>query len=212
LAITFAMAAVMVELAPHELLPLAQQGDEEALGKLLSFYRSYLGLLARTQIWRRLQGKADPSDIVQDALVEAHERFDRFRGTTEVEFAAWLRSILAGLIANHVRRFLHTGKRDARLERSLVSDLNDTSCHLSRQLVSPHSSPSAQVLRRESAVELANALESLPEHYSEVLVLRHLEDLPFAEVAQRMGRSVDSVEKIWVRALAKLREVMAEKG
>ena len=202
----------MVELEPHDLLSLAQSGDEEALGKLLAFYRSYLGLLARTQIWRRLQGKADPSDIVQDALVEAHERFDRFRGTTEVEFAAWLRSILAGLIANHVRRFLHTGKRDARLERSLVSDLNDTSCHLSHQLVSPSSSPSAQVLRREAAVELANALESLPEHYREVLVLRHLEDLPFAEVAQRMGRSVDSVEKIWVRALAKLREVMAEKS
>jgi RNA polymerase sigma-70 factor (ECF subfamily) len=212
LAITFAMAAVMVELAPHELLPLAQQGDDEALGKLLAFYRSYLRLLARTQIWRRLQGKADPSDIVQDALVEAHEGFDRFRGTTEVEFAAWLRSILAGLIANHVRRFLHTGKRDARLERSLVSDLNDTSCHLSRQLISPQSSPSAQVLRREAAVELANALESLPEHYREVIVLRHLEDLSFAEVAGRMGRSVDSVEKIWVRSLAKLREVMAEKS
>jgi RNA polymerase sigma-70 factor (ECF subfamily) len=201
----------MVELARYDLLSLAQGGDEEALGKLLSFYRSYLGLLARSQIWRRLQGKADPSDIVQDALVEAHERFDRFRGTTEVEFAAWLRSILAGLIANHVRRFLHTGKRDARLERSLANDLNDTSCHLSRQLVSPQSSPSAQVLRREAAVELANGLESLPEHYREVLVLRHLEDLPFAEVASRMGRSVDSVEKIWVRALAKLREVMAEK-
>jgi RNA polymerase sigma-70 factor (ECF subfamily) len=129
-----------------------------------------------------------------------------------VEFAAWLRSILAGLIANHVRRFLHTGKRDARLERSLVSDLNDTSCHLSRQLISPQSSPSAQVLRREAAVELANALESLPEHYREVIVLRHLEDLSFAEVAGRMGRSVDSVEKIWVRSLAKLREVMAEKS
>ena len=57
---------------------------------------------------------------------------------------------------------------------------------------------------------LANALETLPEHYRRVIILRHLDGLPFSEVASQMGRSVDSVEKLWVRALSRLRQSLGE--
>jgi RNA polymerase sigma-70 factor (ECF subfamily) len=79
---------------------------------------------------------------------------------------------------------------------------------LDRGLNDRGSSPSHQAARREQAVLLADALEKLPEDYREALILRHLEGLTFPEVSQRMGRSLDSVEKLWVRGLAQLRRVM----
>jgi len=193
-----------------ELLRLAQDGDGTALGALLAIYRQYLLLLARTQVGRRLQGKVDASDLVQEACLEAHRHIGQFRGNTEAEFAAWLRSILAGLVANLVRRYLGTKQRDARLEQALAVELNDTSCMLDRGLVAAISSPSEQAVKREASVQLANALEQLPEDYRQTIILRHLEGLPFAQVAQRMGRSVDSVEKLWVRALARLRRDLGD--
>ena len=73
----------------------ARAGDGDARGQLLECYRPYLALLARLQISRRLQGKVDASDVVQDVMLETHRNFDRFRGGSETEFVAWLRGILA---------------------------------------------------------------------------------------------------------------------
>src|SRR2546423_15240757 len=89
-------------------------GDEEALGRLLERYRAYLTLLARLQIGRRLQGKADPADMVQETFLEAARHFGQFRGTTEPEFAAWLRQILAACLAHLGRRYYGTQARDVR--------------------------------------------------------------------------------------------------
>ena len=75
-------------------------------------------------------------------------------------------------------------------------------------LVAPDSSPSQRAVRREQAVLLANALRNLPADYGEVIVLHHLEGLTFPEVARRMGRSLDSVKKLWVRSLARLRDTL----
>ena len=76
--------------------------------------------------------------------------------------------------------------------------------------MAPQSSPSQQAVRREQGVLLADALDQLPEDYREVLVRRHLEGLPFPEVARRMGRSQDSIEKLWMRGLARLRQIMGD--
>jgi RNA polymerase sigma-70 factor (ECF subfamily) len=77
-------------------------------------------------------------------------------------------------------------------------------------LVAKQSSPSERAARREQGVLLANALARLPAHYREVIVLRHLEGLKFAEVARRMGRTIDSVKKMWTPALAELRAALGE--
>ena len=76
---------------PEQLLDLARAGSAPALGQLLESYRGYLGLLARLQIGRRLQGKADAADVVQEAFLAAHHHFDQFQGASETEFLAWLR-------------------------------------------------------------------------------------------------------------------------
>jgi RNA polymerase sigma-70 factor (ECF subfamily) len=107
-----------------------------------------------------------------------------------------------------MRRFLGTKGRDVNLERELGAGLDQSSQTLDGGLVASGSTPSQHVSRREQAVLLADALDRLPPDYREVIILRHLETLPFGDVAARMGRSEDSVQKLWVRALASLRRSM----
>jgi RNA polymerase sigma-70 factor (ECF subfamily) len=168
-------------------------------------YRSYLATLARLQIGRRLQGKMDASDLVQETFLEAHRDFVKFRGTKEAELVRWLRQILARNLANQVQRFCGTQSRDVRLERQLAVELDRSSQILDQGLVALSSSPSHQAIRREQAVRLADALGRLPPDYREVLILRHLEGLSFPQVAQRMERTVEGVKKLWARALDRLR-------
>ncbi len=186
---------------PEQLLRLAHDGD--VLGRLLESYRNYLKMLAQLQIDVRLQGKVDASDLVQETFLAAHRDFGAFRGTTEAELLQWLRRVLANRLATLVRRFYTAQCRDVRLERRLDEELNRSS-QMARALVASQSTPSQRAARREQGVLLADALQRLPSHYREVVVLRHLRELSFPEVARRMGRSVDSVEKLWVRALATL--------
>jgi RNA polymerase sigma-70 factor (ECF subfamily) len=193
---------------PEQLLQEARAGDAATLGQLLEQYRRYLALLARVQIGQRLQRKADASDLVQETFLEAHRQFPSFRGTSEAQFVRWLRQLLAGSLANLLRRYLGTRGRDVRLELEIEGALDQSSMMLDRGLVAEQSSPSQQAAGREQAVILAEALAQLPENYRDVLVLRHLEGLTFPEVARRMERSLDSVEKLWMRALARLRQIV----
>src|SRR5262245_65674717 len=89
---------------PSRLIEQARRNEQGALDRLLDAYRNYLRLLARTGIDRSLQGKADPSDLVQEALLKACRGFAEFRGTTEGELVTWLRQILARCLADLVRR------------------------------------------------------------------------------------------------------------
>ena len=193
---------------PEQLLREARGGDAAAVGRLLELYRRYLTLLARVQIGQRLQGKVDAADLVQDTFLDAHRNFARFRGASEGELVGWLRQILAAKLADLLRRYLGTRGRDVRLERGIREAIDQSSVLLDRGLVAHQSSPSQQAARREQAVLLADALGELPDSYREVIVLRHLEGLTFPEVARRMARSVDSVEKLWMRALVQLRQIM----
>lgn len=191
-----------------ELLRMARERDGTALGELLERYRNYLTILARVQIGRRLQGKVDAADLVQETFLQVQQAFARFRGGSEREFVAWLRQILATTLAHVIRRYWGTQARDVRLERELAEELDASSRALDGGLAAKQSSPSQQAARREQAVILADALGRLPDDYREVLILRHLEGLTFPEVARRMHRSVDSVEKLWTRALPRLRDVL----
>jgi RNA polymerase sigma-70 factor, ECF subfamily len=191
-------------------LSLARTGDEEALGRLFQQYRSYLELLARVQVGRRLQVRSDESDIVQETFLRASRGFSHFRGTSERELLAWLRQILSTTLAGALRKHCATQRRDPHLERNLAEVLEQSSAALDGALLSTRSTPSQQADRREQAVIVANALAALPEPYREVLVLRHIEGLSFPDVAERMDRSPDAVRSLWVRALTCLRSTMGD--
>lgn len=190
----------------ESLLALALAGDGDALGRLLAQYRNYLKLLAQVQIDRRLRGKVDPSDLVQDTFLYAHQAFESFRGKTEAEMLGWLRQVLGSKLKDLVRRFYEAQRRDVRLERRLDEELDQTS-HITESLAASDSSPSEKVARGERAVLVADAVAQLPPDYREVIVLRHMEELPFQEIALRMERSEGSVRQLWIRGLAKLRRV-----
>src|SRR5690349_20856577 len=157
--------AMAADVNLSELLEKAKHHDGEALGTLVELYRNYLTLLARTQIGRRLQGKADAADLVQETFLQVHQHIEGYRGTSEAEFLAWLRTILAGVLSNHVRRYLGTQQRDARLEQALAVELDDTSGILQQGIAADTSTPSRHATKREALVILANAMEQLPEDY-----------------------------------------------
>src|SRR5262249_19829285 len=180
----------------EQLLGQAKAGDGVALGSLLEGFRSYLDLLARLQIARRLQGKVDAADLVQDTFLDAHRSFAGFEGTTEKELASWLRRILAANVVDLTRKYLGSRRRDVRLDGQLPADLDPPPRALEQRLAAPGSSPSQQAARRERAVLLAEALARLPRDYREVLILHDLEGLSFPEVGLRMGRTLDSVKNL----------------
>ena len=180
----------------------AQAGDAQALGTLLEQYRPYLHLLAELHIDRRLGGKADASDLVQETCLDAGRDFGHFRGAQERELVAWLREVLADNLADLLRRQRGAQSRDVTRERRLVDELNTS---LANGLVGTGTSPSQHASRREQAVLVAGALARLPKDYARVLVLRHLEGLSYVEIADRMGRTAEAVKKLWARALVMLR-------
>ena len=188
----------------EHLLRRCRDGDDAAFGELLQVFRSYLTLLARLQVGVKLQGKADPSDLVQETFLQAHRSFGQFRGTTEQELLGWLRQILASRVAKMVRHYLGTHRRDARLEQQLCADLDRSSQALDKGLLDTMSSPSQRASRREQAVILADAIERLSPEYREIIVLHHLQSLSLSEVARRLGQSRTQTERLWIRALADL--------
>src|SRR5262245_46727528 len=155
---------------PEYWVSVARAGDNAALGMLLSRYHHYLTLLAQVQIHRRLQGKLDAADLVQETLLEAFRDFGQFRGATEGELIAWLRQVLVRNLANTVRRFLGTQGRDVRLEREMEGELERSSAALDRGLVASGQSPSSHAARREQVVVLADTLARLSDSHRTVLV------------------------------------------
>lgn len=175
----------------------------------LDGYREYLFLLARTRLDARLRGRLDPSDVVQQTLLEAHRDAEQFRGRTDTERAGWLRQILARNLANAVRD--HTrDRRDVGRERSLQASLDESSARLEAFLAAEQSSPSQRADREEQLRRLAIALAALPEGQREAVELRHLHGRPLAEIAARLGRTPAAVAGLLRRGLVQLRVVLEE--
>jgi len=197
-----------------QLFTSAKQGSTSCLGRLLTLYSNYLKLLIAAQLDDRLRVRVSPSDIVQETFFEAHRDFHQFRGQSTGEFVAWLRKILVNNLLHVVEQHLLAEKRDVRREVSLEQigkRLEQSTARLESLLAEPGDSPSGYAQRNEQEIMLADALAELPGDYREVILLRHVEGLPFDEVALRMDRSSGAVRMLWLRALERLRKTFPER-
>src|SRR5262249_19696099 len=181
----------------------------DAEGTDLERFSDYLQLLARLQLDPRWQAKLDPSDIVQQTLLQAYQARDQFRGQSAAEQAPWLRQILARVLSNTVRD-LGRAKLDVGRERSLERALEESSAHLEAWLAADQSSPSESVERHEQLLQLAAALAQLPQDQREAVTLHHLQGWSLAELAKHLGRSEAAVAGLLHRGFKKLRELLRE--
>jgi RNA polymerase sigma-70 factor (ECF subfamily) len=169
----------------------------------LERFRAYLRLLAQLQFPALLRGKLDPSDLVQQTLLQAQQALGQFRGSTVPEQTAWLRRIFANTLANAVRD-LRTAGRDVTLERSIA----ESSARLDAWLASEHTPPVEAAVRNERFMQLADRLAELPEVQREVLLLRYCEGWSVGAIAAHLGRTRPSVASLLRRGLAELRELL----
>jgi len=189
-----------------DLLEKARSGDDAARDRLFVVCRNYVSVAARVEMASWLKAKVDASDLVQQTLLEAHRGLENFRGTTEAEWLGWLRRILVHNAADFVRRFHGVEKRCAGREVPLASP--DDSQYGAPQPSSGGETPSQLLMRKELQLQVADAVARLPDDYQEVVILRNLQQLPFDEVAQRMGRSRPAVQMLWMRAIRNLQELL----
>ena len=177
----------------------------------LEHFRSYLLLLARVRLDRKIQGKLDASDIVQQTMLEAHQAIASFRGEDGAAQAAWLRQILARNLANAVRD-LTREKRDINRERSIHADLDASASQLEGWLAADQSSPSQQAHRHERALLLADALANLPDQQRDAVILRHFHECSLAQIAKELNTTTAAVTGLLTRGLRNLRRALNDLG
>jgi RNA polymerase sigma-70 factor (ECF subfamily) len=192
-----------------QLLALAADGDESARGRLLDQHRQRLRSMVAIRMDPRLTARVDPSDLVQDTLTEAHRRLDEYLCDRPLPFYPWLRQLAFDRLIDLHRRHVRSSRRAVSREVPGEMQLSDGSVHeLARRLHGSASSPSARLGRKESRARLRAALSELPDIDREVLVLRHLEELPSAEVAAVLGISGRAESMRHLRALERLRKLL----
>lgn len=177
----------------------------------LERFRGYLKLLAEVQLSPRLRAKEDVSDVVQTSLFEAHRDLSDYRGASEGELLAWLKTILTRNVLNLAKHY-GTQKCDVRRERPLDEQLEQSSAKLEHFLASDQTTPSQQAVNHERAAQLANALAGLLDDERTAVMLKHFHDWSVAQIAQHLGRTTDAVGGLLRRGLKKLRARMNESG
>jgi RNA polymerase sigma-70 factor (ECF subfamily) len=194
-----------------ELLNRVRQGDAAARRRLLERHRPRLRRAVARRLDRRLAARVDPSDVVQDALAEADRRLDDYAARRPLPFYPWLRQLADERLVVLYRRHVQARRRSVVREEPLAVPLSHESVlALAAKLIDRGSRPGSRIVREEVRQRVQAALAQLPERDREVLVLRHLEQRPTAEVAERMGVSPGAVRVRLVRALARLRELLAD--
>jgi RNA polymerase sigma-70 factor (ECF subfamily) len=166
-------------------------------------YRQYLKILAELHLDRRLRGKLDASDVVQQTLLRAYSAFGGLRQREPEVLAAWLRRILASTLADAVKHY-ERDKRDIGLERSLQMDL-DRSVDGFSGLAAKQTSPSRHAERTEELLRLMDALSQLPDQMREVVILKHCRGWTLEQIAGHLGKTNPAVASLLRRGLEKLR-------
>jgi RNA polymerase sigma-70 factor, ECF subfamily len=195
----------------NDLLRRAAQGDREGWGLLLDRHRERLRRMVALRLDRRLQGRIDPSDVLQEACLEAATRLDEFLGQAEMPFYLWLRFLIGQKLLQLHRHHLGAQARDASREVSLYrgSIPETSSAALAAQLLGRGPRPSEVAVRAEMKIRLQEALNRMDPLDREVLALRHFEHLNNAETARLLDIQESAASKRYIRALRRLKDILS---
>jgi RNA polymerase sigma-70 factor (ECF subfamily) len=190
-----------------QLLDRVAQGEPSAAELLMSRHHQRLRRMVHLRIDPRLASRLDPSDVVQETLIEAHRRLNDYARRREIPFYPWLRSIAWDKLLQLNRRHILAERRSVQREaRPLLSE--DSELLLSNRLASASTSPSEQLIRREIRQRVRRAIGRLSADDHEIIVLKHLEELSFDEVAAVLGVSRSAVYSRHRRALERLHRLL----
>ena len=193
-------------------LARALSGDQGSLGLLLQRDRERLKRMVSLRLDQRLQGRIDPSDVIQEAQLEAARRLQEYADNPSMPFFLWLRLItgqkLIQLHRHHLGVKMRTAGREVSLYRRSLPEA--TSAALAEKLLGRESEPDAAAIRAEQAIRLQEALNGMDATDREVLVLRHFEQLSTSETATELEITTEAAKKRHIRALVRLKEILAQ--
>lgn len=197
-------------LSTADLLRAAAQGDQYAWGSLNQNYGPRLRRAIAVRLDPRLRNRLDPSDIVQEAMIEAAKGIDNYIEESPLSFYLWLRMIALRRLLNAHREHLDAERRDVRKEISLDRRIcvEASSEALADELIARDATPCTLAAQAERKIRVLAALESLEQMDREVLTLRHIEQLSPGETAEALGIELSAASKRYVRALDRLRQAL----
>jgi RNA polymerase sigma-70 factor (ECF subfamily) len=194
------------------LLERARAGDSDALTEIFSRHRERLRRMVELRLDRRLQARLDASDVVQDAYLEVAQRLEDYLKDPKLPLFLWLRLVVGERLITLHRHHLGTQMRDAGLEISLYTGALPaaSSAALAAQLLGKHTSPTQAAIRAERLLRIQEALNTLDPIDREILSLRHFEQLSRTESAQVLGIEEAAASKRYIRALKRLKTILAD--
>ena len=192
------------------LIQQAREGSTDARNQLMAQLRSYVALVASKVSVPELNAKLGNSDLIQESIVLAVEKFDQFKGKSEAELFAWIKVILENEVRQAKRSF-RSEKRDIFRERPLIQQHGDhSSVQLPKQLVDKQLTPQTFALKNEDQSRVQSALKSLEAEHRQVIELRNWQKMSFRDIGQKMNRSENAATKLWYRALIALRKALEQ--
>jgi RNA polymerase sigma-70 factor, ECF subfamily len=196
------------------LLEQARAGDTAALDEIFSRHRGRLRRMVDLRLDRRLQGRVDASDVIQDGFVDAVGKLPGFLADPKLPLFLWLRLVVGERLEKIHRTHLGAQMRDAALEVSLYRQALPaaSSAALAAQLLGKHTSPSEAAVRADQILRVQEAINALDPIDREIIALRNFEEMSRAEVAAALGIEESAVAKRYVRAIKRLKMVLGDKG
>ncbi|MDV6028964.1 MAG: sigma-70 family RNA polymerase sigma factor [Phycisphaera sp. RhM] len=195
----------------EELVERLRSGEEHAFVELFSIHRERLKRMLEFRMDRRLRGREDASDILQEVYIDAHQRMRHYLQRPQLSFYVWLRQLTTQRLIDVHRRHLKAEMRDIKQEVGINRQLlAATSASMALQLASALASPSQLAMHAELVLQIEMALDGMDEIDREVIALRHFEELRNSEVAEVLGLKDAAASNRYMRALSRLREVLQE--
>jgi RNA polymerase sigma-70 factor (ECF subfamily) len=193
-------------------LERAAAGEDDAWRSLVAQHHDRLRRMVAVRLDPRLQGRVDPSDVLQESYLEAVRQLDDYLRDPALPFFLWLRQLTGHRLFKIHRHHLGTQMRDPGREVSLYRGAlpEASSAALAAQLLGRECRPSEAAVRAEVKMRLQEALNRMDPLDREVLSLRHFEQLTTPEVARELGISEAAAGKRYLRALLRLKDILTQ--